>query len=74
MQRCLKLCKSLGGPVVKVEEQHSILKYHPDQKEVIICNGLIYFREPHKLRCREFLEVIGKTQEERLLNLCAFVA
>ena len=48
MQKRLKLCKSWGGPVVSVEELHTILNSHPDQNEVIVRNELIYFRESHK--------------------------
>ena len=48
VQKRLKLCKSWGGPVVSVEELHTILNSHPDQNEVIVRNELIYFRESHK--------------------------
>ena len=45
VQKRLKLCKSWGGPVVRVEELCSILKFHPDQNEVIVCKKLTYFRK-----------------------------
>ena len=47
VQKRLKLCKNWAGPVVSVEELHSILKYHRVQNEVIVCNELVYFRESH---------------------------
>ena len=77
MQKRLKLCKSWGGPVVSVEELHTILNSHPDQNEVIVRNELIYFRESHKseVLCNpELFKVNGNTHEERLLNLCALIA
>ena len=48
VQKRLKLCKSWGGPVVSVEELHTILNSHPDKNEAIVRNELIYFRESHK--------------------------
>ena len=33
---CLKLYKSLSGTALSVEELHSILKAHPNQKEEIV--------------------------------------
>ena len=77
VQKRLKLCKSWGGPVVSVEELHTILNSHPDQNEVIVRNELIYFRESHKseVLCNpELFKVNGNTHEERLLNLCALIA
>ena len=77
MQKCLKLCKSWGGPVVSVEGLHSIFKSHRDKNEVIVRTELIYFRESHKsevLYNSELLKVNGNTLEKRLLNLYAFVA
>ena len=77
MQKRLKLCKSWGGPVVSVEELHSVLKAHPNKKQEIVRTELIYFRESHKsevLYNPEMFKVNGNTHEERLLNLCALVA
>ena len=76
VQKRLKLCKSWGGPVVSVEELHSILKSHSDKNEVIVRTEFIYFRESHKsevLYNPELFKVNGNTHEERLLNLCALV-
>ena len=77
MQKRLKLCKSWGGPAVSVEELHSILKAHPNQKKVIVRNELIYFRELHKsevLYNPDLFKVNSYTHEEILLNLCALMA
>ena len=48
VQKRRKLCESWGGSAVCVEELYSILKDHPNQKEVIVRNELIYFKESHK--------------------------
>ena len=77
MQKRLKMCKSWGGPVVSVEELHTILKSHPNQNEIIFCTEIIYFRESHKsevLYNLDLFKVNGNTHEERILNLCALVA
>ena len=44
VQKHLKLCKSLGGPVVSVEDLRTILNSHRDQNEAIVRNESICFR------------------------------
>ena len=77
VQKRLKLCKSWGGPAVSVKEVHSTLKTNPNEKEVIVRNGLIYFRESHKFEVLynpDLFKANGNTHKERLLNFCSLVA
>ena len=43
------MCKSWDGHAVSVEELHSILKAHPNQKDKIVGTELIYLRESKQI-------------------------
>jgi hypothetical protein len=76
-QKCLQLCKGWGGPATSVEELHQILRSHPDMKEKIVRNEVIYYRDTHKsdvLYNPSMFKVNNNSHEERLVNLCALLA
>ena len=75
--KCLQLCKGWGGPATSVEELHQILSSHPDLKEKIVRNELIYYRDTHKsdiLDNPAMFKVNKNSHEERLVNLCSLLA
>ena len=76
-QKCLQMCKEWKGPAASVDELQSILNLHPQQREKIVRNELIYFRETHKsevLFNPSLFRVNNISHEDRLLNLCALLA
>ena len=75
--KILQLCKSWGGPAISVEELMTILQKFSDNKEKIVRNELVYYRDTHKseiLSNPGLFKVNKVSYDEQLLNLCTLLA